>query len=327
MTMLASPEVLDMSEVCLSAVELSRLAQLDVADDDPRVFSLEGDLGDFGGLAFAAAHPDQYLDLGIAEANLIGVAAGLAARGRIVFVNTFASFALMRACEQVRLDVAYHRSNVKIVGTFAGIAAGFSGPTHHCAEDLAIARSLPGFAVLAPADARAAYRLTCAAAEWDGPVYIRLGLDATPLVYSETTQFTVGGSNVVREGDDVTIVAAGLNTVTSALDAAQTLAGHGISACVVDLYSVKPLAVDVLVESAYRTGLVVTVEEHTTYGGVGAAVAEALATHMPTPMRALGLADAFSHDVCPYPEQLARQGLDSDGISRAVVESLRRWKP
>ena len=326
MTALATSPMLDVPAAYLSAVELSRLAQLDAADDDPRVFSLEGDLGDFGGLAFAAAHPDRYFDLGIAEANLVGVAAGLAARGKVVYVNTFASFALMRACEQVRLDVAYHRSNVKIVGTFAGISAGFSGPTHHCAEDLAIARALPGFAVLAPADARAAYRLTGAAAAWDGPVYIRLGMDDTPIVYSDAVEFTIGGSNVLREGHDVTIVAAGLTTVASALDAAQTLEVRGIEARVVDLYTLKPVDVGVLVESACRTGLIVTVEEHSTFGGVGATVAEVLAAEAPTPVCSLGLADRFSPDVCSYSEHLALQGIDSDGIAGAVVDALRRWK-
>ena len=327
MTLLAAPAMLDRSGASLSAVELSRLAQLDVADDDPRVFSLEGDLGDFGGLAFAAAHEQRYIDLGIAEANILGAAAGLAATGKVVFVNTFASFALMRACEQVRLDVAYHRSNVKIVGTFAGISAGFSGPTHHCSEDLSIARALPGMTVLAPADARAAYRLTCAAAELDGPVYIRLGLENTPIVYSEAAEFVVGGANVVREGHDVAIITAGLNTVSSALDAAHTLAARGISARVVDLYSVKPIDTSVVIESAERTGLVVSVEEHTVHGGVGSAVAEVLAAHAPTPLRTLGLADGFAHDICSYEEHLARQGLDSNGIVRGVVEAMRRWKP
>jgi transketolase len=310
----------------LSAVDGCRLAQLTAADHDPRVFSLEGDLGDFGGLEFAARHPDRFLDMGIAEASLVGAAAGLAMRGKVPFVNTFASFALMRACEQVRLDVAYHESDVKIAGTFAGIAAGFSGPTHHCGEDLAVARTMPGMVVLAPADAVAAYHLTLAAVARSGPVYIRLGVDPTPQVYDERGSFRIGGANVLRDGDDVTIVAAGLTTVHSALAAADRLAGCGIQARVVDLYSVKPVDREVLVESARRTGLIVTVEEHSTIGGIGSAVVEVLATEVPVPVRMLGLPDEFTHEVAAYADHLRRCGLDPDGIAATTEAHVRRWK-
>lgn len=310
-----------------SAVDTCRLAQLAAADEDPRVFSLEGDLGDFGGAAFAQRHPDRYLDMGIAEANLIGTAAGLALRGKVPFVNTFGSFALMRACEQVRLELAYHQSNVKIAGTFTGIAAGFSGPTHHCGEDIAVARTLPGLVTLAPADAVAAYHLTLAAARWQGPVYLRLGVDATPVVYDESATFRVGGSNVLREGPDLTIVAAGLTSVAAALAAAELLAAGGVAARVVDLYSLKPLDGAVLRDSARRTGLLVTVEEHSTIGGLGSAVAEELAGSHPVPVRMLGLPDEFAHDVCSYEDHLRRCGLDAAGIAAAAQEHLRRWKP
>jgi transketolase len=310
----------------LSAVDACRLAQLAAADRDPRVFSLEGDLGDFGGLEFAARYPDRCLDMGIAEANLIGTAAGLALRGKIPFVNTFGSFALMRACEQVRIELAYHQTNVKIAGTFTGIAAGFSGPTHHCGEDLAIARTLPGMVVLAPADAVAAYHLTVAAAARSGPVYLRLGVDATPQVYDEDASFQVGGANVLLDGADVTIVATGLSTVHSALAAANQLADRGIGARVVDLYSVKPVNRNVIVESARQTGLVVTVEEHSTLGGVGSAVAEVLAAEEPVPIRMLGLPDEFAHDVCSYADHLRRCGLSAEKIAAVTEEHVRRWK-
>lgn len=310
----------------LSAVDTSRLAQLDAAGSDGRVYSVEGDLGDFGGLAFAERYPNRFLDMGIAEANLIGTAAGLAMRGKIAFVNTFGSFALMRACEQVRLEVAYHASNVKIVGTFTGIAAGFSGPTHHCAEDMAIARALPGMVVLAPADAVAAYQLTAAAARYQGPVYIRLGVDPTPQVYDHNATFAIGGSNVLRDGGDVTIVAAGLTTVATALAAARQLAGRGIEARVVDLYSVKPLDRAVLVDSARQTGLVVSIEEHSTIGGVGSAVAEVLAEELPTPVHMIGLPDEFAHEVCSYAAQLRRCGLDADSVAATVENQVQRWK-
>ncbi|KAA9159613.1 transketolase family protein [Amycolatopsis acidicola] len=310
----------------LSAVDTCRLAQLHAADRDGRVFSLEGDLGDFGGLRFAERYPGRFLDMGIAEASLIGAAAGLALRGKVAFVNTFGSFALMRACEQVRLDVAYHRTNVKIAGTFTGVAAGFSGPTHHCGEDLAVARSLPGMTVLAPADAVSAYQLTLAAAQLDGPVYLRLGVEATPQVYDENATFEIGRGNVLAEGADVTLVAAGLTTVATVLEAARQLAARGVHATVIDLHTIKPVDEELLVRSAKATGLVVTVEEHSTIGGLGGAVADVLAGSCPVPMRMLGLPDAFAHDVGSYADQLARCGLDVPGVRAAVESALRRWK-
>jgi transketolase len=310
----------------LSAIDGCRLAQLQAASTDDRIFSLEGDLGDCGGLEFAQRYPDRYHDFGIAEANLVGAAAGLAAAGKIPFVNTFGSFALMRACEQVRLDVAYHRSNVKIAGIFTGIAAGFSGPTHHCGEDLAIARAMPGMVVLAPADTVAAYHLTLNAAHWRGPVYLRLGVEPTDQVYDETASFVIGGSTVLREGADATIVAAGLTTVATAVSAADQLAGHGIQVRVVDLYSIKPVDRAVLVDSARRTGLVVTLEEHSTIGGLGSAVAEVLAAELPVPVRMLGMPDEFTHEICSYQAQLRRCGLDVDNVAAVVADEVRRWQ-
>lgn len=309
-----------------SAVETCRLAQLHAAERDERVFSLEADLGDFGGLPFRDRFPTRYLDMGIAEASLIGAAAGIAMRGKVPFVNTFGSFALMRACEQVRVDVAYHRSNVKIAGTFAGIAAAYSGPTHHCLEDIAIARVLPNMTVLAPADAVSAYQLTLAAAAWDGPVYIRLGVDETPLVYDESADLEIGRGVVLRDGGDVTIVAAGLTTVASALDAARLLGERGVHARVVDLHTIKPIDRELLVASAEATGLVVTVEEHSVLGGLGSAVAEVLAEERPVAMEMVGLPDEFAHALCPYHEHLSRCGLDAEGIRGAVEHSIGRWK-
>ncbi|HEY0166442.1 MAG TPA: transketolase C-terminal domain-containing protein [Jatrophihabitans sp.] len=308
----------------LSAVDGCRLAQLEAAGTDDRVISLEGDLGDFGGIEFAERYPDRYHDFGIAEANLVGAAAGFAAAGKIPFVNTFGSFALMRACEQVRLDVAYHRSNVKIAGTFTGIAAGFSGPTHHCGEDIAIARVMPNMVVLAPADAVAAYHLTLSAVRWQGPVYLRLGVDPTAQVYDENASFVIGGSTVLREGEDVTIVAAGLTSVATAVSAADSLMGQGIRARVVDLYSIKPVDRAVLIDSARRTGLIVTVEEHSTIGGLGSTVAEVLAAEAPVPVRMLGLPDEYAHEICSYQAHLRRCGLDIDSVVTAVADEVRR---
>ncbi len=309
-----------------SAVETARSAQLHAAESDPRVFSLEGDLGDFGGLEFGRLFPDRFLDMGIAEANMIGVAAGLAMRGKIPCVNTFGSFALMRACEQVRLDVAYHGANVKIFGSFTGMGAGFSGPTHHCNEDLAIARVLPGMVVLAPADPIAAYHLGLAAIDHDGPTYLRVGMDATPQVYDADASFEIGRGIVLRDGSDVAIVAAGLTPVAAELEAAELLAREGVGARVVDLHTIKPIDRELVIASAEATGLVITVEEHSRIGGLGAAVAEVLGEARPTPMRLLGAPDAFAKEVCEHEAHLRRCGIDGFGIASAAMDALRRLR-
>jgi transketolase len=303
-----------------TAIDACRLAQLDLARADPRVLSIEADLGDCGGEAFQAELPGQYFDFGIAEASAIGAAAGLAMRGRRPFVNTFGAFALMRAAEQVRLDVCYHRVPVTIAGMFTGIAAGFSGPTHHAIEDVAIARALPGLAVIAPADAVQAYDATIAAGSHPGPVYLRLGVEPGEPVYREHRPFRIGAGTVLREGSEVTIVASGLTMVPNALAAAELLAGE-VSARVVDLPTIKPLDRDLLVRAARETGLVVTVEEHSVIGGLGGAVAEALAEAAPVPLRVLGLPDEYCGEICAYEEHLTRYGLDAAGIAAATAEA------
>jgi transketolase len=310
----------------LSAVETCRLAQRELARRDERFFSLEADLGDFGGFPFRDEFPGRYLDFGIAEASMVGAAAGLALRGKIPLVNTFATFALMRACEQVRLDLCYHRANAKIFGSFAGLQAGFSGPTHHAIEDLAVARSLPNLTVIAPADAIAAYHATLAAGAHAGPVYIRLAMDATPQVYAERCPFEIGKGVVLRAGSDLTLVAAGLTVVAEALAAAELLAGDGIGARVIDLHTLKPLDRELLARAAAETGLVVTVEEHSRFGGLGGAVAEALGEDCPVPMRILGLPDAYCEQVGPHSEHLRRYGLDAAGIAAAAGRALASKK-
>lgn len=319
-----SPEWIE--EHGLSAVDTARLAQLHAAERDPRVFSMEGDLADFGGLPFQQRFPDRFRDMGIAEANLVGASAGLAMRGKIPCINTFGSFALMRACEQVRIDVAYHHTNVKIFGSFTGVASGFSGPTHHCIEDIAIARVLPGMVVLAPADPVATYHLSRAAIEHEGPAYLRLGMDVTAQVYDEHASFQIGRGLVLREGPDVAIIAAGLTPVAAALQAADQLATQDIRARVVDMHTIKPLDADLVVASADATGLVMTVEEHSRIGGLGSAVAEVLTEHRPTPMRMLGLPDQFTHELSDHEGHLHRFGLDGAGIASAAIDTVRRWK-
>jgi transketolase len=306
----------------LSTIDASRLAQLELARRDPRIYSVEADLGDCGGLPFRDELPRRFIDVGIAEASLVGVAAGLALAGKIPLVNTFAAFALMRACEQVRLDVCYHRANVKIFGTFTGVQSGFSGPSHHCLEDLAIARALPGMAVLAPADAVAAYELTHLAVARPGPVYVRLGMADTEQVYGEGARFEVGRGTVLRRGGDLTLVGAGL-ILPQVLAASERLARRGIDARVIDLCSVKPIDAELLVEAARETGRLVTVEEHSVLGGAGGAVAEVLAALYPVPVKILGLPDAYCEELGTHGEHLARYGLDPAGIAAAVEAFLQ----
>lgn len=310
-----------------SCVYLNRLAQLEAARRDPRIVSLEADLGDFYGFAFRDEFPDRWYDFGIAEASMIGAAAGLAKRGRVPLVNTFASFALMRAAEQVRLDLCYHHANVKIFGTFAGLQSSFSGPSHHSIEDVAIARSMPNMVVLVPADGVAVYHATLAAVAHEGPVFVRLAMDQSPRIYGEECPFTIGRGNVLREGDDLTLVAAGLTIVPNALAAAEILAADGLEARVIDMYSVKPIDRELLVESARRTGLVVTVEEHSVLGGLGGAVAEVLAESHPVPMKILGVPDRYCEELGTHAEHLRRYGLDAEGIARAARQVHDRKRP
>ncbi len=306
----------------LDAIRTCRLAQVEAARRDPRIFALEADLGDCYGFEFRDEFPRRYLDFGIAEASMMGAAAGLALRGKIALINTFASFALLRACEQVRLDLCYHQANAKIFGTFAGLQAGFSGPTHHCVEDLAVARSFPNMTVLAPADAVAAYHATLAAVEHPGPVYLRLAVDVTAQVYGEDCPFTIGKGNVLREGGDLAIVVAGLTVVAESLRAAELLAEDGIAARVIDMHTVKPIDRELLAAAARETGLLVTVEEHNLLGGLGGAVAEAVSAESPARVVALGIPDAYCEHVAPYAEHLRRYGLDAQGIAAAARRAL-----
>jgi transketolase len=315
-----------LDEVGGCATRAARKAQFDLASADERIFSLEADLRDCGGDEFREAFPGRSVDVGIAEANLIGMAAGLAMRGKLPFVNTFASFALMRACEQVRLDLCYHKANVKIAGIFAGMAAGASGPTHQCIEDVAVARSFPNMVVLVPADAVDAYHATVAASRHDGPVYIRLGVEPTPAVYGEGHTFQIGRGRVLLRGERVGIVAAGLSSVANALAAGRLLSERGVRATIVDMSTIKPLDEALLAGVAAETGCLVTVEEHSVLGGLGGAVAEFVAGAVPVPVHRIGLADEYCRHVGPYAAQLKRCGLDAQAIADRTLTVLeRKW--
>ena len=297
-------------------------ALLELAQDHDDFVVLDADLAAATQTGkFKAVHPERFFDVGIAESNLMGVAAGIAAAGHKAFASTFAMFAAGRAFEQVRNSIGYPHLNVKIGATHAGISVGEDGATHQCNEDLALMRTIPGMTVIAPCDDVEAKAAVRAAYELDGPVYMRFGRLAVPVVNdAEDFEFEIGKGIVMREGTDVTIVACGL-MVQSALEAAERLAADGISAEVIDMHTIKPIDADLIVESAKKTGRVVTCEEHSVIGGLGSAVCDVLAERFPVPMRKLGVNDVFGESG-PAVDLLHKYGLDADGVEAFVREFM-----
>ena len=270
---------------------------------------------------FRKAFPDRHIDCGIAECNMVGVAAGLSLVGKIPFVSSFAMFAAGRAFEQVRNSVGYPHLNVKIGATHAGITVGEDGASHQCNEDIALMRTIPGMVVMCPADDVEAKAAVRAALEYEGPVYIRFGRAAVPVINDRPDyHFEIGKGSVVREGKDVTIVATGI-CVDSALGAAEKLAADGISAEVVSICTIKPLDEEIIINSAKKTGKVVTAEEHSIIGGLGGAVCEALAETCPVPVCRIGIQDVFGESGSAG-ALLVKYGLDGDGVYRTVKEFL-----
>lgn len=262
---------------------------------------------------FKKAFPERHFDCGIAEQNMIGVAAGMAAAGLVPFASSFAMFAAGRAFEQVRNSVSYPHLNVKIGATHGGISVGEDGASHQCCEDFALMRSIPGMVVMCPSDdveARAAVR---AAYEHQGPVYLRFGRLAVPVIHDEDSfSFAIGKGEVLRDGTDVAILATGL-MVAEAVEAAQTLAEAGISACVVNLCTIKPLDEELVLQVAQKCGKVITCEEHNIIGGLGEAVCALLSEKCPTPVRRIGVNDEFGHSG-PAAALLKQFGLSAEHI-------------
>ena len=266
---------------------------------------------------FKKAFPDRHIDCGIAEANMVGIGAGLAAAGMVPFVSSFAMFAAGRAFEQVRNSVGYPHLNVKIGSTHAGISVGEDGATHQCNEDIALMRTIPGMVVISPADDVEAKAAVRAAYEYDGPVYLRFGRLAAPVIFDEETyKFEIGKGQVVTEGTDVTIIATGL-MVGNSMEAAKMLAEKGISAKVINMATIKPLDEELVIAAAKETGKVVTVEEHSVIGGLGSAVCDVLSEKCPTPVLKVGVNDVFGHSG-PALDLIAEFGLDAKGIAEKV---------
>lgn len=263
-------------------------------------------------------YPEHFLDMGIAEQDMVGTASGLALGGIIPFASTYGVFLAGRAWDQIRTTVCYNNLDVKLAGAHAGISVGPDGATHQALEDVALMRVLPNMTVVVPCDAVETEKATLALAEREGPCYIRFGREAVPVITDEDSPFEIGKANVLREGSDAVLFANGA-MVYEGLEAAKQLAEEGIDLMVVNLHTVKPLDQDTVVAAARKTGRVITAEEHQAVGGMGSAVAECLAQHYPVPMRILGMQDGFGESGAPD-ELMKRYGFSSDAIYQAVKD-------
>lgn len=294
------------------------LAELGTEHED--IVVLDADLSAATKTAvFQKAHPERFIDCGIAEANMMGVAAGLAAAGKVPFASSFAMFAAGRAYEQVRNSIGYPHLNVKIGASHAGISVGEDGATHQCNEDIALMRSIPGMVVINPSDDIEAKAATRAAYEHDGPVYLRFGRLAVPVFNDKPDyKFELGKGVVLREGKDVAIIATGL-PVYNCLEAAEKLAADGIDAKVINIHTIKPIDEELIAAAALETGKVVTVEEHSVIGGLGSAVCDVLCEKAPTKVMKIGINDVFGESG-PALELIKKYGLDADSIYEKVKQ-------
>lgn len=275
---------------------------------------------------FREKYPQKFYNIGIAEQNMVGIASGMALAGKTVFATTFAAFAAMRSCEQLRTDMGYQKANVKLIGADAGVVMGTLGNTHYAVEDISIVRAMPYVAILSPADGLEIVKSTLAAAEYQGPVYMRLtGARNNPIVYKEDYKFEIGKAVTINEGKDAAIFATG-TMVAIALAAADTLKEQGITVRVVDIHTIKPLDTEVIKKAVRETGLIVTAEEHSILGGLGAAIAEVVAEEGNAPkLVRVGLPDSFG-PIGTYAEQLERYGLTADNIAAVILERLGKNK-
>jgi transketolase len=295
---------------------------LAAAGSDERIVVLDGDVNNSTFTnQFKELYPDRFFNVGIAESNLVGTAAGLAGSGKIPVVASFATFLMSNAFDQIRMSVAFPNQNVKLVGSHAGISIGEDGPSQMAIEDVALACSLPGMTVMVPADGPSAKAATKAMIERPGPTYLRCGRPKVPLIYTDESDFHVGKANRLREGEDITLIANGI-MVAMALDAAKGLESEGISSCVLDMHTVKPIDVQAIERAATETGGIVVAEEHLAYGGLGATVAMVLAERHPTQMAFVNIGDTYA--TSGKPDELLRQyGLTPSAIADAARRVLK----
>ena len=295
---------------------------VELGKDNPDIIVLDADLAEATKTnIFKKEFPERFIDCGIAESNMIGIAAGLAACGKIPFATSFAMFAAGRAYEQVRNSVGYPHLNVKVAGSHAGISVGEDGATHQCCEDIALMRTIPGMVVLNPADHYEMVDAVKAAAAYKGPVYLRLGRLAVESCTEDVAEpFALGKGRTLREGDDIAIVATGL-MVGEALKAHEALKASGIHARVIDIHTIKPIDRELLIKAAKETGRVVTVEEHSVIGGLGEAVCACLCEECPVPVTRIGVNDVFGHSG-PAVDLLKEFGLSAENIEATVKKVL-----
>ncbi len=298
-------------------------ALAELSETMPNLIVLDADLAmATKTITFKKKCPERFVDCGIAESNMMGIAAGLASTGKVVFASTFAMFAAGRAFEQVRNSIGYPHLNVKIGATHAGISVGEDGATHQCNEDIALMRTIPGMVIINPADDIEAKAAVKAAVQHNGPVYLRFGRLAVPVVNGSDYHFELGKGVTLKDGSDVAIVATGL-MVNEALKAAETLAAEGIHARVINIHTIKPLDEELIIKAAQETGAIVTAEEHNIIGGLGGAVAELLAERCPTPMVRVGVNDEFGTSG-PALELLAMYGLCAENIVAKAKEAIAK---
>ena len=294
-----------------------------LAAENPSVVVLDADLaGSTKTSEFRKVAPERFIEVGIAEQDMIGIAGGLAASGKTVFASTFAVFATGRCWEQIRLAMAYPRLNVKVVSTHCGISVGPDGASHQALEDIAIMRAIPNMTVISPADAYEAYAATLAIADYDGPVYMRLGRADMPVLFDEDVTFEIGKAKKLRSGTDVTLIGTG-QMVSLCMDAAEMLEQAGVSAEVINVSTIKPLDIETIYESVSKTGCVVTAEEHSVIGGLGSAVAEFLSENYPCPITRVGTRDTFGESGNPD-ELFKKYGLTAEDIRDAAELSIKK---
>jgi transketolase len=292
---------------------------LEEAGSDERVVVVDGDVANSTFTErFGKRYPDRFFNVGIAESNMVGIAAGLAGAGKIAVASSFSTFLMSNAFDQIRMSVAFPNQNVKLVGSHAGISIGEDGPSQMAIEDVALACALPGFTVIVPADAASTAAATKAMIERDGPVFLRCGRPKVPVIYEDESRFHVGRANELREGDDVTLIANGI-MVAMALDAAETLSDEGVQARVLDMHTVKPVDAEAIERAANETRGIVVAEEHLAYGGLGATVAMVVTERRPTRMAFVDVGDVYATSGTPD-ELLVQFGL----TPAAIVDQARR---
>ncbi|MDU4889491.1 MAG: transketolase C-terminal domain-containing protein [Clostridium sp.] len=297
-------------------------ALLKLGEKQDNIVALEADVGGSTKSAvFGKAFPERYFNVGISEINMVSMAAGFASNGYVPFVNTFATFLTTRGADPIQSLIAYDKLNVKLAGTYCGLSDSYDGASHHGITDMAFVRAIPNMTVVSVSDAVQTEKAVFALAEYDGPVYLRLSRAAAPVIYDETLNFEIGKGIVLKYGKDVTIIATG-TVLHKAIAAAEVLEAEGISATVVDMHTVKPIDTNLILNCANMTGAIVTVEEHSIYGGLGSAVAEVLAAECPTPMEFVGATEfAESGD---YNELLDKYGYSAKNIAEKCKKVIGR---